>query len=402
MPASKKVGLCFFFVFFQISDRNNIGQVFNKLLKQIGEAEEEFELPDWLNKGKPTPYIFIKRNTYLTKKIKKRVEDDGIFCSCSLSPDSSSSSVCGSNCHCGMLFSSCSSSCKCGTECNNKPFQHRYVKKLKLIQTDKCGSGIVAEEEIQQGEFIIEYVGEVIDDKTCEERLWKMKHRGETNFYLCEINRDMVIDATHKGNKSRYINHSCCPNTQMQKWFVSCHLHCLCMFEQSHNLVVLLLAIRIIDGETRIGIFATCDIKKGEHLTYDYQFVQFGADQDCHCGAIGCRRKLGVKPKPKLPSDEALKVVVSEVAQTLPEVHQNGAIHEHDEGKPWNKLEQGQPCPHNCIGVVLRLSRTRSDRCFCIIRNFDAVTRKHSVMFEDGATEFIDMSKEEDWEILSD
>lgn len=58
----------------------------------------------------------------------------------------------------------------------------------------------------------------VIDDKTCEERLWNMKHRGETNFYLCEINRDMVIDATYKGNKSRYINHSCCPNTEMQKW----------------------------------------------------------------------------------------------------------------------------------------------------------------------------------------
>jgi len=46
-----------------------------------------------------------------------------------------------------------------------------------------------------------------------------MKDRGETNFYLCEINRDMVIDATYKGNKSRYINHSCCPNTEMQKWF---------------------------------------------------------------------------------------------------------------------------------------------------------------------------------------
>lgn len=28
----------------------------------------------------------------------------------------------------------------------------------------------------------------------------------------------------------------------------------------------------MIDGETRIGIFATHDIKKGEHLTYDYQY----------------------------------------------------------------------------------------------------------------------------------
>lgn len=29
---------------------------------------------------------------------------------------------------------------------------------------------------------------------------------------------------------------------------------------------------RMIDGETRIGIFATRDIKKGEYLTYDYQY----------------------------------------------------------------------------------------------------------------------------------
>lgn len=45
-----------------------------------------------------------------------------------------------------------------------------------------------------------------------------MKERGENNFYLCEISREMVIDATHKANKSRYINHSCQPNTELQKW----------------------------------------------------------------------------------------------------------------------------------------------------------------------------------------
>ncbi|KAJ6917679.1 histone-lysine N-methyltransferase ASHH3 isoform X2 [Populus alba x Populus x berolinensis] len=216
---------------------------FNKLLKDIGN-QVEFELPDSFNKSKSTAYTLIKRNIYLTKKIKRRLEDDGIFCSCSASPGSSR--VCDRDCHCGMLLSSCSSGCKCGSSCSNKPFQQRQVKKMKLVQTEKCGSGIVADEDIKQGEFVIEYVGEVIDDKTCEERLWKMKHCGETNFYLCEINRDMVIDATYKGNKSRYINHSCSPNTEMQKW--------------------------IIDGETRIGIFATRDIRKGEHLTYDYQY----------------------------------------------------------------------------------------------------------------------------------
>ncbi|TVU49503.1 hypothetical protein EJB05_00816, partial [Eragrostis curvula] len=110
--------------------------------------------------------------------------------------------------------------------------------------TEKCGSGLVAEDEIKKGEFVIEYVGEVIDDRTCEQRLWKMRRQGHTNFYLCEVSSNMIIDATNKGNMSRFINHSCEPNTEMQKWSV--------------------------DGETRVGIFALRNIKKGEELTYDY------------------------------------------------------------------------------------------------------------------------------------
>ncbi|XP_018678127.2 histone-lysine N-methyltransferase ASHH3 isoform X3 [Musa acuminata AAA Group] len=269
------------------------GTVFQQLMQQLGDEEPvDFQLPDWSKKQKSAPYNFIRRNVYLTKRIKRRAADDGIFCSCSPSPGNSV--VCGRDCLCGMLLSCCSQSCKCGNLCVNKPFQYRPVKKMKLIETEKCGSGVVTEEDIRQGDFVIEYVGDVIDDKTCEERLWKMKHCGETNFYLCEINRDMVIDATYKGNKSRFINHSCQPNTEMQKW--------------------------TIDGEIRIGIFATRDIKKGEELTYDYQFVQFGADQDCYCGSVGCRKKLGNKPS-KLKfssSDTALQLVLCEIAASSP------------------------------------------------------------------------------------
>ncbi|XP_052207652.1 histone-lysine N-methyltransferase ASHH3 isoform X2 [Diospyros lotus] len=371
-------------------ERSGIRNVFNELLKEIGNPVE-FELPEWFNKWKPMPYTFIKRNIYLTKKIRRRLEDDGIFCSCSSL--SGTAGVCGRDCHCGMLFfsrglflsfsrmllSTCSSGCKCGGSCLNKAFQHRLPKKMKLVKTEKCGSGIVADEDIKQGEFVIEYVGEVIDDKTCEERLWKMKHRGETNFYLCEINRDMVIDATYKGNKSRYINHSCCPNTEMQKW--------------------------IIDGETRIGIFATRDIKKGEHLTYDYQFVQFGADQDCYCGAVGCRRKLGVKPsKPKIPSsDAALKIVACQVAVSSPkvkailfgkDVYRNGVLHI-GSSRCYPTKRRG---PRNCIGEVIRIVRPVDKSSFGIISRFDKNTRKHLIMFEDGTREFLDMSKE-DWEL---
>ncbi|GAV67184.1 SET domain-containing protein [Cephalotus follicularis] len=373
MPAKKKSPEC-----------DRIANAFRMLLHHL-ENPVDFQLPESFSKLKPAPYTFIRirRNIYRTKKkIKKHLEDDGIFCSCTPSP-ASSTVCCGRDCHCGMLLSSCSSGCRCGNACLNKPFQNRPVKKMKLIQTEKCGAGIVADEDIKQGEFVIEYVGEVIDDKTCEERLWNMKHRGETNFYLCEINRDMVIDATYKGNKSRYINHSCCPNTEMQKW--------------------------IIDGETRIGIFATRDIKKGEHLTYDYQFELFldSHYQDCHCGAAGCRQKLGVKPsKPKMSSDAALKLVACNVAVSSPKlkeilseknVYQNGGMHIGSSQHVYNR----QPlCSRNCIGEVVRFSRPMSERSFGIIKRFDKLSRKHSIMFEDGAVEFVDMSKE-DWELVS-
>ncbi|VVB06315.1 unnamed protein product [Arabis nemorensis] len=337
---------------------------FRKFSKRIGKSE------DRLNKEKP---IFIKRNIYLKKKFKKKVKDHGIFCSCSSSSDSST--LCGTDCNCGILLSSCSSSCECRSECTNKPFQQRHIKKMKLVQTEKCGYGIVADEDIESGEFIVEYVGEVIDEKICEERLWKLKHKVETNFYLCQINWNMVIDATHKGNKSRYINHSCNPNTEMQKW--------------------------IIDGETRIGIFATRYINKGEHLTYDYQcetkkysrFVQYGADQDCFCGEVGCRRKLGAKPSKTKNSTShvTVKPVACKVTRKSPKVRKSNLD---ASGQSWNNHGQKRICLHSCIGVVIWLERPMNQRCFGIIREFDEFSRKHLVMYEDGVTEFIDMSRE--------
>ncbi|THU44988.1 hypothetical protein C4D60_Mb02t13150 [Musa balbisiana] len=282
-----------------------------------------------------------------------------------------------------MLLSCCSQSCKCGNLCVNKPFQYQPVKKMKLIETEKCGSGVVTEEDIRQGDFVIEYVGEVIDDKTCEERLWKMKHCGETNFYLCEINRDMVIDATYKGNKSRFINHSCQPNTEMQKW--------------------------TIDGEIRIGIFATRDIKKGEELTYDYQFVQFGADQDCYCGSVGCRKKLGNKPS-KLKfssSDTALQLVLCEIAASSPNSKallygkanlESGRSNM--EGSQSFVARKRKSEFHNCIYEVVRIWSPQYKRYYGgVILEFDCYSRKHTIITEDERVENVDLSKE-DWDFL--
>ncbi|MCL7045160.1 hypothetical protein MKW94_016405 [Papaver nudicaule] len=349
-------------------EHHNLGLIFDKLSAEIG-SPVEFELPDWVKvkDQNPNTYTFIKRNVYLSKKLKRRFDDDdGIFCSCKAS---SESTVCGRDCQCGMLLSTCSPNCDCGSSCLNVPFHQRPAKKLKLVKTEKCGSGLVAEEDIKRKEFVIEYVGEVIDDKTCEERLWDMKHRGETNFYLCEVNRDMVIDATYKGNKSRFINHSCRPNTEMQKW-TDC-------------------------GETRIGIFATRNIKKGEHLTYDYQFVQFGADQECHCGASDCRKHLGAKPI-KLNGD--LAVSFRYKTKRHASGYTNKDLH------IGSSQPNGEMCSHSCIGEIVRIFRTEKERgplsAFGIIKKYDNNSKKHTILFEDGVLKILDLSKVE-WEFCN-
>ncbi|KAI9117622.1 hypothetical protein K1719_011788 [Acacia pycnantha] len=244
---------------------SNMEEVFCRL--PLPYVNEEFKIDftwkDMESKLEPPPYVHIRRNVYLVKK-KRSDSDDGAGCtSCS------SNSTCSDDCVCRVQCISCSKACRCSENCNNRPF--RKDKKIKIVKTELCGWGVEAAETIKKGEFVIEYIGEVIDDALCEKRLWDMKYKGEQNFYMCEIRKDFTIDATFKGNTSRFLNHSCDPNCVLEKWQV--------------------------DGETRVGIFAARSIEVGEPLTYDYRFVQFGPEVKCHCGAPNCPGFLGTKKK---------------------------------------------------------------------------------------------------------
>ncbi|PIA46038.1 hypothetical protein AQUCO_01600362v1 [Aquilegia coerulea] len=208
------------------------------------------------NKSEPTPYLRIRRNVYLVKKKHNFMEGSPGCTNCD-------------DCVCRVQSISCSKDCNCSETCTNRPF--RKEKKVKVAKTEHCGWGVEAAEPIKEGEFVIEYIGEVIDDAMCEKRLWRLKDRGDENFYLCEIRKNFTIDATYKGNLSRYVNHSCDPNCRMEKWE--------------------------LDGETRVGIFAMRSIEVGEPLTYDYRFVCFGSNVDCHCGASNCQGFLGTRRK---------------------------------------------------------------------------------------------------------
>ncbi|XP_027774396.1 uncharacterized protein LOC107026384 isoform X2 [Solanum pennellii] len=230
-------------------------------------VEEEFKIDiNWKdmidNRSEPPPYVHIKRNAYLIKKKRDGVIADIGCTHCK-------STECSDNCVCRVQCISCSKACRCSDMCSNRPF--RRDRKIQVVKTELCGWGVVASESINKGDFIIEYIGEVIDDALCEKRLWDMKYKGVQNFYMCELRKDFTIDATFKGNLSRFLNHSCEPNCKLEKWQV--------------------------EGETRVGVFAARYIEVGEPLTYDYRFVQFGSEVKCHCGASNCQGYLGSKKK---------------------------------------------------------------------------------------------------------
>ena len=66
------------------------------------------------------------------------------------------------------------------------------------LQTPGKGWGVFAGALIPRGAFIIEYIGEIIDEAESDARLEACRLAGETHYYLMEIDADTYIDARHK------------------------------------------------------------------------------------------------------------------------------------------------------------------------------------------------------------
>lgn len=67
------------------------------------------------------------------------------------------------DCRNARLLIECSSSCKFGDNCPNKRFQQKRYAKTSVFETSTMGKGVRAEELISRHQFIIEYVGEIIN-----------------------------------------------------------------------------------------------------------------------------------------------------------------------------------------------------------------------------------------------
>ena len=107
----------------------------------------------------------IHRNIFTHREPKSVTEDDVLICSCV--PDPVTGERVRRRVHRAALRRARGVRprfCPCGSKCQNQKFQSKRYAKLDIRRTGKKGHGLFTKQALRKGEFIVEYVGEVLHD----------------------------------------------------------------------------------------------------------------------------------------------------------------------------------------------------------------------------------------------
>lgn len=132
---------------------------------------------------------------------------------------------------------------KTNQRCHNDNMSMRRHRRLLIGESTIAGAGwgLFTKDPLKKGDFIQEYLGELISHEEGERRGNLYDHSNST--YLFTQSTTYEVDAKLKGNKSRFGNHSDTPNVQTKKMFVN--------------------------GNVRIGFFAKQNIKAQSEVSPD-------------------------------------------------------------------------------------------------------------------------------------
>lgn len=170
----------------------------------------------------------------------------------------------------------CNSSCSCTLSCGNRVSQRGITSLIEVCRTQSRGWGVFAREPIHTGTFLGEvrfafkfhrivlrlsylisssaqYVGEMITAELAQQR-WKGEYLAAENNYILVLDEQFAttqqslrtyIDGTRKANFTRFYNHSCDPNIEIQ-------------------------AVRVDSFVPRVVFFANREIYAGDEICFDY------------------------------------------------------------------------------------------------------------------------------------
>ncbi|RWS15580.1 histone-lysine N-methyltransferase ASH1L-like isoform X3 [Dinothrombium tinctorium] len=231
----------------------------------------DFVLPydiwfDWNFKRLNDPsrkYKKIRSNVYVDVKPVSNIGEQS--CNC-IKPSDPNVKGCGADCLNRLMYVECSNDlCPCGDQCSNqRMMRHEWAPGLERFMTSDRGWGVRTNLPIARNEFILEYIGEVVSEQEFRKRMME-EYKDDPHHYCLNLDSGTVIDGYRMANEGRFVNHSCEPNCEMQKWSVN--------------------------GVYKVGLFALRDIMPGEELNYDYNFYNFNVEtqQICRCGSAKCR-----------------------------------------------------------------------------------------------------------------
>lgn len=187
-------------------------------------------------KGHPqSKYIRIRTNLVVSSSKSKYDVDHEVY-TCECSPNDFRPCGPGNKCFNYESNMECDENCSAGPKCLNQRFEKCIYRKVQAKPVESKGWGLITLEFIPSGAFIIEYLGELIDSYEFNRRFKQMNDEKAVNFYFLGVEKGLYIDSSKHGNESRFINHSCEPNCEAERW--------------------------IVKGQTRVGIFAIIDIPR--------------------------------------------------------------------------------------------------------------------------------------------
>lgn len=211
-------------------------------------------------------YKKIRTNVYIDIRPPNLSTEEQQICSCKPNTE------CGDDCLNRLMYTECSpKTCPCADKCRNTNIQRHIVAPgVERFMTEHKGWGVRTKQPIRKGIYILEYVGEVVTEREFKERMATM-YTMDTHHYCLNLDGGLVIDGHRMGSDGRFVNHSCAPNCEIQKWSVN--------------------------GLFRMALFSLRDIRPDEELTYDYNFSLFNPSegQPCRCGSEQCRGVIGGK-----------------------------------------------------------------------------------------------------------